>query len=298
MVQGPSQFDRLDGVNEGIAKKAPVRVGTTANITLSGLQAIDGVTVVENDRVLVKNQDTATENGIYWASTGEWTRCFDFNGNRDIVKGSFVFVTAGSTLSATLWYVTTTDPITIDEDDITWSQWTGAGGASANISYVTVNDESSTFSNSRQATAGTGITLTDGGASSDLTVAVSANTRTATANFIIDGGGSAITTGVKGDIKVDFACDIAGATLLADQSGSIVVDIWKKAFSSTGYPPTVANTITASAKPTIASTLTYNSTTLTGWTTSVAAGDTFRFNVDSITTLTRCTVVLKLVKNA
>lgn len=126
------------------------------------------------------------------------------------------------------------------------------------------------------------------------TTATLANSKIAVINFVIDGGGSAITTGVKGDLEIPFACTINRATLLADQSGSIVIDIWKDTYAN--YPPTVADTITASAKPTISSATKSQDSTLTGWTTSIAAGDTLRFNVDSITTCTRVLISLKITK--
>jgi hypothetical protein len=116
---------------------------------------------------------------------------------------------------------------------------------------------------------------------------------TFTINFIIDGGGSAITTGTKGMLIVDRACTIQQVTLLADQSGSIVVDIWKDTYAN--HPPTNADSICASAKPTISSATKSQDATLTGWTTSISAGDILRFNVDSITTIQRCTVSLKVV---
>lgn len=112
--------------------------------------------------------------------------------------------------------------------------------------------------------------------------------------FIIDGGGSAITTGVKGDVEVPFACTITQATTLADQSGSIVIDIWKDVYAN--YPPTVADTITASAKPTLSSATNAQDSTLTGWTRTIAAGDTLRFNVDSASTVTRVTLSLKITR--
>jgi len=115
-----------------------------------------------------------------------------------------------------------------------------------------------------------------------------------TIEIVIDGGGSAITTGVKLDIEVPFACTITQATLLADQSGSIVIDIWKDTYAN--YPPTVADTITASAKPTLSSAAKSQDSTLTGWTTSISAGDTLRFNVDSITTCQRVTLSLKIAR--
>lgn len=113
-----------------------------------------------------------------------------------------------------------------------------------------------------------------------------------TINFIIDGGGATITTGVKGDIIVDFKCTIVQATLLADQSGSIVVDIWKDTYAN--FPPVVGDSITASAKPTISSATKSQDSTLTGWTTTINAGDILRFNVDSITTCQRVTLSLKV----
>src|SRR5947207_3689370 len=121
MAQGPSVVDRLDGVNEGLGTKSPCRVATTTNITRSGLIAIDGITVSDNasttgipDRVLVKNQTNAVENGIYDCSTGAWRRSLDFDGNRDVVKGSRVWVNQGTTNSASEWCVTSSNPIVID----------------------------------------------------------------------------------------------------------------------------------------------------------------------------------------
>jgi len=112
--------------------------------------------------------------------------------------------------------------------------------------------------------------------------------------FIIDGGGSVLTTGIKGDLEIPFACTINQVTTLLDQSGSIVVDIWKDTYAN--YPPTVADTITASAKPTVSTAVKAQDSTLTGWTTAIAAGDSLRFNVDSITTATRCLISLKVTK--
>ncbi len=111
---------------------------------------------------------------------------------------------------------------------------------------------------------------------------------------VIDGGGSTITTGIKVDVEVPFACTINRVTMLADQSGSIVVDIWKDTYAN--YPPVVGDSITASAKPTITTATKSQDATLTGWTTSVSAGDTMRFNVDSATTIQRLTLSLKVTK--
>jgi hypothetical protein len=127
---------------------------------------------------------------------------------------------------------------------------------------------------------------------------LSTNQKTAGIVFVIDGGGSPITTGVKGFLQIPFACTIVSNTLLstdaAATSGSIVVDIWKDNYAN--YPPAVGDTITAAAKPTITTAIKSTDATLTGWTTSISAGDVLGFNVDSVTTLTRVTVQLSVTK--
>ncbi len=117
--------------------------------------------------------------------------------------------------------------------------------------------------------------------------------------FLIDGGGATITTGMKGYIEVPFACTINRNTLLGDQSGSIVVNIWKctySQFDAGSTHPVVGDKITASAPPTISTATKSQDSTLTGWTTAVAAGDILAFNVDSVTTMQRVTLSLKVTK--
>lgn len=131
---------------------------------------------------------------------------------------------------------------------------------------------------------GTALTITE----------MPANMKLATITFIIDGGGSAITTGIKGDLEIPFACTINQVTMLASPSGSIVVDIWKQAYAD--FPPEDAQSITASAVPTITTAEKSQDSTLTGWTTAISAGDCLRFYVDSITTIERVTISLKVTK--
>ena len=97
--------------------------------------------------------------------------------------------------------------------------------------------------------------------------------------------GAPVTTGIKADLFVPFSCVISQWTLLGDQVGSIVVDIWKVPYAS--YPPVVGNSITGSALPTISSAVKGQSNVLTGWTTAITAGDVLRFNVNSVSTFTR-----------
>lgn len=118
---------------------------------------------------------------------------------------------------------------------------------------------------------------------------------TASITFMIDGGGAVPTTGVKGDLLVPFACTINSVTVQADQSGSAVVDIWKKTYTLDS-PPTVANTITAAALPTLAAHQSAQDSTLTGWTTAIAANDMLRYNLNSVTTCQKLTITLKVTK--
>lgn len=117
---------------------------------------------------------------------------------------------------------------------------------------------------------------------------------TGNVNVIFDGGGAVLTTGIKADVTIPFACTITGVTVLANTGGSLVIDIWKDTYAN--YPPTVADTITASAKPTLSTAMKYSDTTLTGWTVAVAAGDTLRFNIDSVSTISRALISLNLTK--
>jgi len=110
----------------------------------------------------------------------------------------------------------------------------------------------------------------------------------------IDGGGSVITTGLKGYLLVPYDCEIDCWGVIADQSGSIVVDVWKAAQPTI---PTVANTITGTEKPTLSSSQIAVDVNLTSWATSLLFGDILAFNVDSASTLTRATIQIKTIKS-
>ncbi len=109
--------------------------------------------------------------------------------------------------------------------------------------------------------------------------------------FEKDGTGVGLSTGVAHDAYVAWPFMVYGHVIQANVSGSIVFDIWANTFA-TNDPPVVAETITASAKPTLSSQQQVLSTTLTGWTQTFAAGTALRVNIDSVSTLTRYTLTL------
>jgi len=109
-------------------------------------------------------------------------------------------------------------------------------------------------------------------------------------DICIDGGEQAITAGLKTFFEVPFACELVSNRLLADPSGSIVIDIWKSTY--TNLPAEVADTITASAKPTLSSAQKSEDATLTGWTKTLNAGDWLYIYVDSATTVEFVTLSL------
>lgn len=137
----------------GIDSKASVRVVATANVVLTGLQTIDGITLVTKDRVLLTGQTTSSQNGVYVVAPGAWTRALDADDNDEITPGAFWFVEEGTTYGKTQWRCNNTGAITVGTTSITIVQF-----GAANL-Y----------------TAGNGLTLTGGdfavGAGTGISVA-------------------------------------------------------------------------------------------------------------------------------
>lgn len=116
----------VDGVAQGLDIKASVLVATTANITLSGTQTIDGVSVSAGQRVLVKDQTSQPENGIYLAAAGSWTRTTDMDAWTEF-PGAFVFVESGTINDNTGWVCTVAAGGTLGSTNVTFEQFSGAG---------------------------------------------------------------------------------------------------------------------------------------------------------------------------
>jgi hypothetical protein len=221
----------VDGLLAGLHWKESVRVATTANITLSGTQTIDGVSLSADDRVLVKNQSSADENGIYVVAAGSWSRSSDMD-NGDEFPGAAVFVREG-TDNADLGYVCTNDSVTLGTTEITFTQFNGAANITAgdglsktgNILSVNVDDSSIEI-------VGDALQVKDGGIDNDMLAGSIANNKLA--NSTISGvalGGTlnALSAASTGGITItsydgsaavsDLAINLDGSTLATGASG-------------------------------------------------------------------------------
>lgn len=175
-------------------------------------------------------------------------------------------LTDGSNLNLTGNYVTAAgDEIILRCDGATWFEIARSNG----IRSIASSDGSIVITNSSGPTVDLSVQNPAGIEKGDLVL-----------ELVKIGTGVDIATGQKQFLRIPFDCTITGWTIVADVACSIVVDIWSDTYGN--FPPTVADTITGSAKPTLSSAVKNTSTTLTGWNTSLLAGNVLLFNVDSI----------------
>jgi len=130
-AQDAATKNYVDSVAQGLDVKGSVRAATTTAGTLASSfangQVIDGVTLVTGDRILIKNQATQSENGIYTVNaSGAPTRSTDMDAGTEF-PGAFTFVEEGTTLADTGWVCTTNAPVTIGTTAIVFAQFSGAG---------------------------------------------------------------------------------------------------------------------------------------------------------------------------
>jgi hypothetical protein len=169
-------LSHLNRQHRGMAWKEPCRVATTASITISTAlnsgDTIDGVTLADGDRVLVKDQATGSQNGIYIAGTTP-ARAYDMDqdGTTSVVAeeiaGAFVWVIAGTANAQTLWFTTNVAGGTLGSTTITFSEFTGGGGTT-----ITTKDEGSTLSSTVTTLdfTGAGVTASGGGATTTIDI--------------------------------------------------------------------------------------------------------------------------------
>lgn len=232
----------VDSVATGLDVKTSVRAATTANITLSGAQTIDGVSVVAGNRVLVKNQSTGADNGIYVAAAGAWSRATDADNSPagEVTSGMFTFVTEGTTNGDFGWVLTTDDPITLGSTSLTFTQFSNAGGGGG---VTSVNVSGGT----------TGLTTTGGPITTSGTI-------TLTGTLAATNGGTAQSTWATGDILYASATD----TLTKRTIGTAGQVLTVSGGIPTWVTPGVGSTASTLANATTFGTVTNTAQTLTG----------------------------------
>lgn len=119
----------VDNLVNGLDWKNSVRAATTGNITLSGTQTIDGISLVAGERVLVKDQTAGAQNGLYLVASGAWTRTVDADGNGEVTPRTTVAVEEGTLNGGSKYTVTNTGTIVIGTTAIVWGL-TDTGGTS------------------------------------------------------------------------------------------------------------------------------------------------------------------------
>ncbi|MFZ9078834.1 MAG: hypothetical protein ACO23H_09885 [Alphaproteobacteria bacterium] len=204
----------VDALAQGLHWKDSVKVATTANITLSGTQTIDGIAVSADERVLVKDQTSGAENGIYVAASGAWSRAADMNAS-DEFSGAAIFVQQG-TANADTGYVCTNDgAVTVGTTAITFTQFTGAGqlsggdGIDITGSTISVNVDDSSIEISADA-----LQVKDGGITNDHLAGSIANGKLA--NSTISGVALGGTLGA-------LSASASGAITMTSYDGSAAV---------------------------------------------------------------------------
>jgi hypothetical protein len=165
----------VDAAVAGLSWKTSVRAATTANITLSGTQTVDGIALVAGNRILVKNQTTQSQNGIYVVAASAWTRATD-SATAAQLDGEAVYVQVGTTQADTGWTETAT-VVTVGTDPIVYAQFSGSGTYVAGTGLSLTGN---TFANTGVTSVSAGSNISVSGATGAVTIAVTGTVPTAT----------------------------------------------------------------------------------------------------------------------
>jgi hypothetical protein len=215
----------VDGARSGLDVKESVKVATTANITLSNTQTIDGVALSNGDRVLVKNQTTGSQNGIYVVSTGAWARAEDADTNAEVTAGLFIFVEQGDTNADSGFVLTTDNPLIVGTDTLTFVQFSGAGQIIAGAALTKTGNQLDV-----QVAAAGGIEIS--GDALQLKSSVAGNGLTYT-NGVVDAVGTANRITVTAD-AIDIAATYVGQNTITTV-GTVTTGTWSANVVATNY---------------------------------------------------------------
>lgn len=244
----------VDAARQGLDVKDSVRAATTANITLSATQTVDGVALVAGDRVLVKDQSTASANGIYVVAAGAWTRATDADTSAKVSSGMFTFVEEGTANADSGWVLTTNNPITLGTSSLAFTQFSGAGQITAGAGLTKTG-------NTLDVGAGTGIQVNaddialtgqalafhnlaiSGMVARTATNTVAARTLTGTTNRLTITNGD----GVSGNPTFDIAATYVGQNTITTL-GTLTTGAWNASTIAVSYGGTGVTTLTGLVK--------------------------------------------------
>jgi len=236
----------LDYFATGLSWKQPVLCATTANISLTGVQTLDGISAVAGSRVLVKNQTAAAENGIYISAASAWARSTDTNDWTELLS-AIVFVESGTTLAGSAWYCTAQPGGTIGTTAVNWSNFSVASVYTAGTGLTLASYQ---FSITPVGTAGTY------GSASQVPVFITnaSGQVTSVTNTSIAIAGNQITSGT-----IDTA-RLSGSYTGITGVGTLTAGTWNAGVIGVVYGGTGAATLTGYVKGTGTAALTASST--------------------------------------
>jgi len=216
----------VDSVAQGIDAKASCLVATTANITLSGTQTIDGVSVSAGQRVLVKDQSAAAQNGIYVCAAGAWSRASDADAWDELVA-AFTFIEQGTNNANSGYICTVTAGGTLGSTAVTWTQFSGAG----------------------QISAGAGMTKTG----NTLNVNTASSSRIVVGADDIDLAATGVTASTYKSVTVDIYGRVTGGSNPTTLAGYGITDAYTSSYIDSLFGTTTSAAASAAAAATSAS---------------------------------------------
>ena len=207
-AQDAATKNQVDVAQAGLDAKDSCRVATTANITLSGEQTIDGVTTT-TDRVLVKNQTTGSQNGIYVSAAGAWARSTDADANVEVTAGLYTLITEGTVAGGQGFVLTTDDPITVGTTVLTFSQFSGVGDL---VGGTGITKSGNTISVDASQTQITDVGALDAGSITSGFGAINNGSSTITTTGAVATGALTVTGGITGALTGNVTGNVTGSS--------------------------------------------------------------------------------------
>ena len=207
-AQDAATKNQVDVAQAGLDAKDSCRVATTANITLSGEQTIDGVTTT-TDRVLVKNQTTGSQNGIYVSAAGAWARSTDADANVEVTAGLYTLITEGTVAGGQGFVLTTDDPITVGTTVLTFSQFSGVGDL---VGGTGITKSGNTISVDASQTQITDVGALDAGSITSGFGAINNGSSTITTTGAVATGALTVTGTITGALTGNVTGNVTGSS--------------------------------------------------------------------------------------